>query len=494
MINRRKKIHKELLKLADYVSGQNISSINAYQEPGANNIKTSLLNYDYSKQRITPDVINTLLEIPDQLDIKDSLSKLIDGSFDNVSEKRNVSHTIYRSPSNVEGFESIFKERKKIEIFLKELRSKANINNIICLSIGGSRLGPEFLCEFQSSFAEKKVYFCSSLDLIELKEALSLCKQEDTVVLVSSKSFKTSEILKNFDYVRLWFDENPEIKFSQQVYGISSDYEEMTRQGIPKTNQFRILDSLGGRFSVWSSISLPAFVNASFDDYMSFLDGAYLADQYTLTSPWNENISVMMALFAVWNSTSLKINNHGIFTYNYRLRSLPKYISQLSMESNGKTVNFLNEKSFFPTSPLIWGGYGIDAQHSTFQWLMQGKTATSCDFIGVNQELKDHLDSHNMLLAQVLAMSYGEVDDVSHFKSVKGNNPCSIILLNSLDYRSLGFLIALYEHKTFIESLILGIDPFDQWGVELGKKLASRSEHNQNFFSKFFARDILPKN
>ena len=204
MINRRKKIHKELLKLADYVSGQNISSINAYQEPGANNI--------------TPDVINTLLEIPDQLDIKDSLSKLIDGSFDNVSEKRNVSHTIYRSPSNVEGFESIFKERKKIEIFLKELRSKANINNIICLSIGGSRLGPEFLCEFQSSFAEKKVYFCSSLDLIELKEALSLCKQEDTVVLVSSKSFKTSEILKNFDYVRLWFDENPEIKFSQQVF------------------------------------------------------------------------------------------------------------------------------------------------------------------------------------------------------------------------------------------------------------------------------------
>ena len=164
------------------------------------------------------------------------------------------------------------------------------------------------------------------------------------------------------------------------------------------------------------------------------------------------------------------------------------------MESNGKTVNFLNEKSFFPTSPLIWGGYGIDAQHSTFQWLMQGKTETSCDFIGVNQELRDNLDSHNMLLAQVLAMSYGEVDDLSPFKSVKGNNPCSIILLNSLDYRSLGFLIALYEHKTFIESLILGIDPFDQWGVELGKKLAYRSEDNQNFFSKFFARDILPKN
>ena len=176
MIDRRIKIHKELLKLADHVSGKNISSINAHEELSISSIKTNLLNFDYSKQRITPDVINTLLEIPDKLDIKDSLSKLIDGSFKNVSEKRNVSHTIYRSPSNVEGFESIFKERKKIEKFLKELRSKANIKNIICLSIGGSRLGPEFLCEFQSSLVEKKVYFCSSLDLIELKEVLSLCK------------------------------------------------------------------------------------------------------------------------------------------------------------------------------------------------------------------------------------------------------------------------------------------------------------------------------
>ncbi len=494
MINRRKKIYKELLKLADHVVDQNISLINAHEEPSVRNIKTNLLSYDYSKQRVTRDVLSSLLDIPDKLDIRDSLSKLIDGSFKNVSEKRNVSHTVYRSSSNVEGFEPILKERKKIEIFLKELRSKANIKNIICLSIGGSRLGPEFLCEFLSSSREKKVYFCSSLDLIELKEALSLCKPEDTIVVVSSKSFQTTEILKNLDYVRSWFDGNPEIKFFQQVYGISSNTKEMTKQGIPNNNQFKILDSLGGRFSVWSSISLPAFVNASFDEYMDFLDGAYLADQYTLTSPWDENISVIMALLAVWNCTSLKINNHGIFTYSYRLRSLPKYISQLSMESNGKTVNFLNEKSFFPTSPLIWGGYGIDAQHSTFQWLMQGKTETSCDFIGVNQKLEDHSDSHNMLLAQVLAMSHGEADPVSPYKSVKGNNPCSIILLNSLDYRSLGFLMALYEHKTFVESLILGIDPFDQWGVQLGKKLASSSEENQDFFAKHFTRDFLPNN
>ncbi len=494
MISRRKKIYKDLLKLADHVSDQNISLLNSCEESDARNIKTNLLNFDYSKQRITQEVLNALFEIPDKLNIRNSLSQLIDGSFENVSEKRNVSHTIYRSSLGIEGFESIPKEKEKMEQFLKELRNNANVKNIICLSIGGSRLGPELLCEFQSSLKEKKVYFCSSLDLIELKEALNLCKQEDTIVFVSSKSFQTSEILKNLDYVRSWFDELPEKKFTQQVYGISSDAKEMSRQGISINNQFSIPDSLGGRFSIWSSISLPAFMNASFNDYLDFLDGAYLADQHALTCPWNENISAVMALLSVWNTTSLKINNHGIFTYNYRLRSLPKYISQLSMESNGKTVNFLNEKSPFCTSPLIWGGYGIDAQHSTFQWLMQGKTETSCDFIGVNQKLRDYLYSHNMLLAQVIAMSHGEVDDVSPYKSIKGNNPCSIILLNSLDYRSLGFLIALYEHKTFIESLILGIDPFDQWGVQLGKKLASSSEQNQDFFSKYFESDLLPKN
>ena len=150
--------------------------------------------------------------------------------------------------------------------------NKANVKNIICLSIGGSRLGPELLCEFQSSLKEKKVYFCSSLDLIELKEALNLCKQEDTIVVVSSKSFQTSEILKNLDYVRSWFDELPEKKFTQQVYGISSDAKEMSRQGISINNQFSIPDSLGGRFSIWSSISLPAFMNASFNDYLDFLD------------------------------------------------------------------------------------------------------------------------------------------------------------------------------------------------------------------------------
>jgi glucose-6-phosphate isomerase len=173
------------------------------------------------------------------------------------------------------------------------------------------------------------------------------------------------------------------------------------------------LDSLGGRFSVWSSISLPAFINSSFDSYLELLEGARLADEHTKNASWESNIPVMMALLGVWNTNSLNINNHGIFTYNFRLRSLTKYISQLSMESNGKSINFESKESHFLTSPLIWGGYGIESQHSTFQWLMQGKTKTSCDFIGLNNGETETVDSYEMLLSQVLAMTQGKEDKES---------------------------------------------------------------------------------
>ena len=492
MNRKRTKIYEQLSSLASELSGMKISDLSHSEGDIPRNIKTDLINFDYSKQRVNEEVLDFLLDIPDQLEVRGSLDNLFEGNYKNPSESRNVSHTIYRSKSAIENFEVIFSERKKIKKFLNQIKEDQSIKNIISIAIGGSRLGAELLQEFHSNTDSCKVYFCSSYDLIELSDALKSCFQEDTIVFAVSKSFETTEILKNLDYIKSWFSKIPNIDFRDHLYGVSSNMSAMTDYGIKKSNQFELLDSLGGRLSLWSSVSLPSFANSDFENYLSLLEGAYLADHHTQSSSWGNNIPVMMALLSVFNS-SLQINNHAIFTYNFRLRSLAKYIAQLSMESNGKSVNFKNEESPFHTSPLIWGGYGIEAQHSTFQWLMQGKTETSCDFIGLNDGINNSNDSWEMLLSQVIAMSYGEDDSKNPFKSIKGNNPCSVIQFNSFTFKSLGFLLALYEHKVFVESLILGLDPYDQWGVQLGKRLALTSSHNKNFLTNFFDDDFISK-
>ena len=488
----RKQIFNKLSMLGTYIKDISISDLIKNNDHEKSIIKSDLLNFDYSKQRINDEALDYLLQIPDLINLKDALEALFRGQVRNPSEDRAVCHTLYRDKKSTKNFELIFTERERIRSFLEKSTSILNFKNLIYLGIGGSRLGPELLNEFQSINEPINIYFCSSYDLLELKDALSNCIQSETIVFASSKSFETSEILKNLDYIKSWFGEDPKISFENHLFGISSNTSAMDKYGIKKSNQYSILDSLGGRFSLWSAVSLPAFVNSDYESYLKLLEGAYLADQYTNSASWESNFSVIMALLSVWNASSLGINNHGIFTYNFRLRSLTKYIAQLMMESNGKSVNFESEESYFATTPLIWGGYGIDSQHSTFQWLMQGKTETACDFIGINDGKSETKDSQQMLLSQVIAMTYGKNSEEKHFKSVKGNNPCSIIQLNACDMKNLGFLLAIYEHKTFIEALILGIDPFDQWGVQLGKNLVINAKSNKDFLKGHFSSDFLP--
>lgn len=488
----REQISLNLHALGKEITNTHISALFSNKDLDKKVIKNNLLSFDYSKQRINDKALDYLLKIPDLINLDNFLKDLLCGKAYNPSEDKAVSHTLYRNKNSIKNFELIFTERERIKSFL-ERASNFNFKNLICLGIGGSRLGPELLNEFQSLNGPLKIYFSSSYDLIELTDILKACDQRETLIFATSKSFETSEILKNLDHVKSWFKKTPEINFKDHLYGISSNTSAMTDYGVKKSNQFHILDSLGGRFSIWSSVSLPAFINSDFGAYLDLLEGARLADRHTISMPWKENIPVMMALLSIWNRNSLCINNHGIFTYNFRLRSLTKYIAQLSMESNGKSVNFESKESPFLTSPLIWGDYGIESQHSTFQWLMQGKTESSCDFIGINDGDIETLESNEMLLSQVLAMSIGKVDLESPFKSVKGNNPCSILQLHSSNLKALGFLLAIYEHKVFIEATILGIDPFDQWGVQVGKNLASEVKTNKEIFRKNFSQIIHPK-
>tara|TARA_X000000950_G_scaffold282600_1_gene381753 strand:- start:273 stop:1757 length:1485 start_codon:yes stop_codon:yes gene_type:complete len=489
----RKEILNSLSSLGESLKDTHITELNANLDIEKRILRCDLLHFDYSKQRINDETLDYLFEIPDLINLKDSLSALFNGKFLNPSEERAVSHTLYRSNNSITNFELIITERERIKSFLEQITANLTFKNLICLSIGGSRLGPELLSEFNSPYEPVNLFFCSSYDLLELNDILKKCKQSETIIFVSSKSFETSEILKNFDHVSSWFEEETEIDFQNHLFGISANASAMTDCGIKKSNQFLVLDSLGGRFSIWSSMSLPAFVNSDFSSYLDLLEGARLADEHTFNSSWDSNIPAIMALLSVWNTSALNINNHGIFTYDFRLRSFTKYISQLSMESNGKSVNFESTESPFLTSPLIWGGYGIESQHSTFQWLMQGKTETACDFIGINNGEEETNDSFEMLLSQVLAMVRGKGNKKNPFKSVKGNHPCSILQLNFIDFKSLGFLLAIYEHKVFIEASILGIDPFDQWGVQLGKNLVLEAKNDKKILKDNFSLSLQPK-
>jgi len=196
-----------------------------------------------------------------------------------------------------------------------------------------------------------------------------------------------------------------------------------------------------------------------------------------------------MALLSVWNLNGLRVNNLGIFSYDFKIRSLTKYLAQMGMESNGKTYNSDNNKTDFYTCPLIWGGYGPDAQHSVFQWLLQGTDYSACDFIGVKEEGLS--SSYRMLLAQITALSIGSDNEELNYKLVEGNNPISLLQLNNLSPKSLGYLLATYEHKVFVESRIYDINSFDQWGVQLGKKLTIKSKEDKNFFINFFNKNFF---
>lgn len=493
MTDPRKQINESLQKFGNQIANSKIFDLASNNNSIHNIINTPFFNFDFSKQKINLEAYEWLLTIPGQLNIKENLFKLLEGDFDNPTENKKVSHTIYRLSSSKKDHENIFSEREKIRDFLESLNSNKNIKNLISIGIGGSRLGPELLNQFQVKEGNLNVFFCSSYDLVELKNAICRCNQHETLVLVASKSFGTSEVLKNLSLITDWFEETDKVNLTDHLYAVSADTNAMESFGVKKENQFYIADSLGGRYSIWSSMSLPGFVNSDYESYLSFLEGASLADKYVSESEWKDNVAMIMALLSVWNTSALGINNHGIFTYNYNLRSFMLYVAQLSMESNGKSINADSVISPLATSPLIWGGYGVDSQHSTFQWMMQGKTYTSCDFIGLNDQSDESKGSYQMLLSQVLAMTFGEINEIESFKSVRGNNPCSVIQLHSLDLKTLGFLIAIYEHKVFFEGLILGINSFDQWGVQLGKRLTLNSQEDSEFLSSYYSPELLPR-
>ena len=494
--NQSKRILESIKILTNKYSGLKIKDLLDEERLSNFHVKTDYLSYDYSKQRITKEVLDELLKIPEKINLKQSILDISKGEFLNPTEDKNVSHMLYRDLNNSKNsheLKEISNQREKLSNFIKTIQEapESYIDTIISISIGGSRLGPELLSEvYGNPYSKIKVCYCSSYDFIELENVMSTRNPARTLVVISSKSFNTPEVMENANKAKDWLKSVVGDHFWDQIIGISSNKEAMTEFGIQDANQFEILDSVGGRYSIWSSISLPAIVDMGWKGFEEFLEGAFEADKHFKNNPWDQNIPVLMALFSVWNSNGLKVNNLGIFSYDFKIRSLTRYLAQMGMESNGKTHTSDNNKTNFYTCPLIWGGYGPEAQHSLFQWLLQGTDYSACDFIGVKEE-KGISDSYQMLLAQITALSIGNNNVELNYKSVEGNNPTSLLQLNDLNPKSLGYLLATYEHKVFVESRIYDINPFDQWGVQLGKQLTIRSNEEKDFMSKYFHKEFL---
>jgi glucose-6-phosphate isomerase len=375
------------------------------------------------------------------------------------------------------------------------------ITDVVNIGVGGSDLGPFMACQALNEFVPEEaarlhVHFVSSIDGTQLSDLLGTLRPETTLFIISSKSFTTIDTLSNAHTALQWMLKavnNQELIVAHHFIGISTQPQKMLAWGIPENNQILFWEWVGGRFSLWSGIGLPIALKVGMANFEAMLAGAHFMDNEFSQKPLAQNLPVLLGLVGVWNATFLDIRAHSVLPYDGRLKYFPSYLSQLEMESNGKSVDKQGVSLDYATCPVLWGEVGPNAQHAFYQLLHQGTQVVSCDFIapikrytgGVySAEAQRSLQSqHQLALANCLAQSrvlmLGDASTDSdantpNFKRYRGNQPSTTLLLDELSPYTLGALVALYEHKVFVMSVIWDINPFDQWGVELGKKIADK--------------------
>ncbi len=478
-------------------------------------LKLNGLFFDYSKQRITSETIQKLCALAKSCDIEQKRSAMFEGVAINTSENRAVLHTALRRPKEdtvlLDGLNimpAIHATREKMKDFSNAIRSGnyngatgKPITQIVSIGIGGSYLGPRAVCEALKGHQKKasaqpsvQTYFVSNIDGDEIKSTLRKCDPETTLFIIISKSFTTQETLKNAKTAKQWLINNlpSDSDISPHFIAVSTNEKEMQKFGITKESIFPMWEWVNGRFSLWSAVGLPICLQLGYDNFEKLMSGAYAIDQHFQTAPLEKNIPVLMALIDIWNRNFLKFQTHAILPYAQKLFYLPLYFRQMEMESNGKNIDLAgNLITDYETSPVIFGTVGTNGQHSFYQLLHQGSDTIPCDFIGTIESHTDLKDHHDILLSNMLAQ--GQALMQGHSTAQKdtpqstiepaaltflGNKPSSTTLLDRLDSYHLGMLLALYEHKVFTMGAIWNINSFDQFGVELGKELATKIEQN----------------
>jgi glucose-6-phosphate isomerase len=464
------------------------------------------LYFDYSKHRITDETLRLLLRLAEESGLRERIDAMFGGEKINITENRAVLHVALRAPESehifVDGVDvvpEVHRVLEKMEAFSTRVRNGdwlgytgKRIRNVINIGIGGSDLGPVMAYEALKHYSLRSMTFrfVSNVDGTDLVEATADLEPEETLFIVSSKTFTTTETMVNAASARSWLLQTlkDEKAVASHFVAVSTNGEEVAKFGIDRANMFEFWDWVGGRYSMDSAIGLSTMVAIGPDGFREMLAGFHEMDEHFRSAPFDRNLPVLMGLLAVWCNDFLGAHTVAVLPYEQYLKRFPAYLQQLTMESNGKHVTLGGETVDYQTGPIFWGEPGTNGQHSFYQLIHQGTRLIPCDFIGFCHTLNALGTHHDLLMAnmfaQAEALAFGKTVEqvraegtpewlVPH-RVFEGNRPSTTILAERLTHGTLGKLVALYEHSVFTQGTIWQIDSFDQWGVELGKQLAKR--------------------
>jgi glucose-6-phosphate isomerase len=477
-------------------------------------IKAADLSLDYSKNRINDETIPLLCDLARACSLPESIKGMFKGDLINQSENRPALHSALRNfsgkPVLVDGKDvmpEIQKTLKRMEEFCWSIRSKhwrgfsnKAFTDVVSIGIGGSFLGPKLASEALKPYWGKGIacHYLANIDGSDLTEVLQGLNPETTLFIVQSKSFNTQETLKNANECREWFLHNGGATedLSRHFSAVTSNVEKAKQFGIKEQNTFPMWDWVGGRYSLWSAIGLPLMLTIGYKNFREMLLGAYEMDCHFQEAPLEQNMPVIMGMLGVWYVNFFNAQSHAVLPYDHYLRNLPSHIQQLDMESNGKSVDVYGRSLGYQAGPIIWGGVGSNGQHAYHQLLHQGTQFVPCDFILplASHNRVDHF--HELLVSNCLSQSQAlmkgksleqaseelngqgltdeELDILAPQKVINGNRPSNTLYFDLSTPKTVGALIALYEHKVFVQGKIWGVNSFDQWGVELGKQLGDK--------------------
>jgi len=507
---------QQLAKHADVIKQHHISELFEKDSQRFQKFSIELPSFllDFSKNLMTDDTIEQLIKLAQECEVETWRKHMFTGERINSTEDRAVLHVALRHSCdkqlNVDGknvHHQVATTLDKIRLFSEDVRngqwlgySGKPITDVVNIGVGGSNLGPQMVTEALNHYSDNKVnvHYVSNVDGTQIANVLRPLNPEAVLFIVSSKTFTTSETLTNAQTAMKWlvassFDEKA---IAKHFVAVTSNKSCAQSYGIDESCIFDMWDWVGGRFSLWSAIGLPIAIDLGFENFSQLLAGANAMDQHFYDTELSRNAPVLLALISVWNCTFLGAQSQAILPYDQSLHRLSAYLQQAEMESNGKSVNWHGQAIDYATVPSIWGELGINGQHAFYQYLHQSNNIVPADFIGSVASLTPIAEHHETLMSNMLAQTQAlmqgvneaqvredlkskgrqqaYIDNVAPHKVHQGNRPTNTILLKRLDPHSLGNLIALYEHKIFVQGIILEICSFDQWGVELGKGLANK--------------------